>query len=217
MPTVEQIRKLAAELKLEPALVQAVCLVEANGSGFLPPGAKSPAGRVVAGLPKILFEPHVYWQRLKAQRPSYNPAGLLTRDDVRRIHGDISDLIYERWGTRPYGSTNAQWDRLERARAICRPAADESASWGSFQILGQNWQALGYKSVAEFVEKMHSTEGQQEAFVRFLQVNKLVPFLQAKDWHTFARRYNGPKYATHGYHIKLAAAYEKAVKEGFNN
>ena len=59
MPTVEQIRKLAAELKLEPALVQAVCLVEASGSGFLPPGAKSPAGRVVAGLFKIPLEPRI--------------------------------------------------------------------------------------------------------------------------------------------------------------
>ena len=134
MPSIEQIRKLADELKLEPALVQAVCEVEANGSGFLPAGAKSPAGRIVAGL--------------------------LSRDDVRRIHGDISDILYERWGAKPYGSTNSQWDRLERARAICRPAADESASWGIAQVMGFHWQALGWPSIDAFVQDMHSYDGQ---------------------------------------------------------
>ena len=155
MPTIEQVRKLADELKLEPALIQAVIVVESSGSGFLPAGAKSPAGRIVAGLPKILFEPHVWWRRLKAQRPSYNPAGLLTRDDVKRLHPNLHEILYERWGAKPYGSTNSQWDRLERARAINRPSSDESASWGSFQILGENWQSLGYESTDEFVEKMH--------------------------------------------------------------
>ena len=117
--TAEQINALAAELKLEPAAVHAVCEVESAGSGFLPKGAKTPQGRIVAGYPKVLFEPHIFWTQLQKQRPPFTPAKLLIRDDIRKEYGDISDILYQKWRTRPYGSMLAQWDRLSRARGIC--------------------------------------------------------------------------------------------------
>ena len=52
-----------------------------------------------------------------------------------------------------------EYDRLERARAIHREAADSSASWGLAQIMGFNYQVSGCKSVSEFVEMMTESEG----------------------------------------------------------
>jgi hypothetical protein len=215
------VQTLAAELQLEPALVQAVCSVEASGSGFLPAGAKTPSGRDIAGsfgcppgssVPKILFEPHVFWKQLQIQKPPYNPAKLLTRADVRAAHGDLSDILYQKQGSRPYGSFNAQWDRLDRAAAICRPAAYESASWGAYQIMAYHWKTLGWPDLDAFIADMYTTEGQARAFAAYLRVNKLVPVLAARDFVTFAKRYNGPGYARNAYDVKLRAAYEKAKR-----
>lgn len=47
------------------------------------------------------------------------------------------------------------------------------------------------------------------AMINFLLSEGLDDDLRRHDWSGFARGYNGPKYATHGYHTKLARAYAK--------
>ena len=37
----------------------------------------------------------------------------------------------------------------------------------------------------------------------------LLKHLRAKNWAAFARLYNGPAYASRGYHTRMAAAYKK--------
>ena len=73
--------------------------------------------------------------------------------------------------------------------------------------MGENWQDLGYKSVFEFVEQMHTSESLQlEAFIRFIETKKgLLTVLQKEDWDTVFRLYNGPNYKKLGYEAKFLA------------
>lgn len=194
------IEQTAARLGLEPCLLSAVCHVEARGDGFLPDGR-----------PKILFEPHIFWKELRKR--NYNPQKLLTRADVRRAHGDISDILYQKWGARPYGTVNAQWGRLNRARAINEEAALCSASWGAFQIMGFNYDDCGYDSVFDFVADMSTGySAQLSALGAFLRANGLIAPLKARDWAAFALGYNGPGYAKNRYDTELRQAYEKCAR-----
>jgi hypothetical protein len=45
--------------------------------------------------------------------------------------------------------------------------------------------------------------------VAFILAAKLDDELRAHDWAKFARGYNGPQYAKHGYQTKLAAAFKR--------
>lgn len=194
------IERTATQLGIEPCALHAVIEVEANGDGFLSDGR-----------PKILFEPHVFWRELVKRH--YNPEGLLKREDVRKAHGDISDILYKKQGTRPYGSYSAQWGYLKRARAINEDAALCSASWGAFQIMGNNYEVCGFDTIQEFVSVMSDGyAGQLEALGSFLRANNLIRPLKAHDWTVFARGYNGPGYAKNKYDTQLRQAYENCVR-----
>jgi hypothetical protein len=219
MPTLNltksDIVQIAGELAVEPAAVQAVFQVEAASAPFLPVPSKTPSGEDVSGLPKILFEPHVFWKQLRQR--DYDPAKLLSRADVRENHGDISDILYPSRGykPRPYGSVTAQYDRLRRARAINVDAANASASWGAFQVMGYHALDLGWPSIGQFVLDMQELPGQVKAFTQFIKKNGLIPALQKRDWTTFALGYNGKGQAQNKYDKRMAAEYAKAVKQGF--
>jgi len=177
------IQEAATMLMVTPAKIRAVLEVESRGQGFGPDGR-----------PIILFEPHVF-SRLTAHR-------------FDATHGGVS---YPKWGQKPYKKTQAErYDQLIYAMNLDREAALKSASWGLFQIMGFNHSVCGFTTVAEFVDSM--CEGEREhllAFVAFVVSNKLDDELRDGRWAEFAERYNGPAYATHGYHTKLAAAHEK--------
>ena len=120
--TFEDFGAAAAALNLPPAAVQAVHRVETAGrSGFLAPG-----------LPEILFEGHIFWQRLK--RRGIEPAAW------QEGNGDI---LYPRWTREHYEGGKAEYRRLARALRIHEEAALESTSWGMFQVMGFNHAACG--------------------------------------------------------------------------
>lgn len=183
----------ANKLGVERAAVKAVYDVEAQGAGFL--GLK----------PKILFEGHVFWQRLKAR-------GI----DPETKRAGNEDILYPKWTTQFYKGGLAEYDRLERAKAIHQEAALESASWGLFQILGREHQLAGYGDVRGFVADMQRSEREQlGAFTSFisgktLRGRPLKDYLAALDWPSFAYGYNGEGYARNRYDEKLKAAYERA-------
>lgn len=190
------IEKTAAALGLEPCVLQAVCEVEADGDGFLPDGR-----------PKILFEGHIFWKELRKRR--YNPAGLLSRADVRAAHGDISDILYPGWTKKFYRGGAGEYARLERAKAINAEAALCSASWGAFQIMGYHYAALSYATVDDFVRAMSAGYAEQlTALGHFLKVNNLLRHLVNKNWAAFARGYNGPGCAENNYDTELKREYE---------
>lgn len=150
---------------------------------------ESKGGFLPDGRPKILFERH-YFSRLTNHR---HDAG----------HPDISN---PKWGG--YKGGKAEYDRLAKAIQLDRDAALRSASWGLFQIMGDNCKACNFPNCEDFVAAMVSGEAAQlDAFVCFVKHNGLADELVRTDWAGFARGYNGPKYRENRYDEKLKAAY----------
>lgn len=182
-------------LGVEEAAVKAVASVESQGYGFI----KDATGAMV---PKILFERHIMFKRLRDFTP------IKSKDMAAKY----PDIVNEYPGG--YKGGLAEWERLDRAIKIDRVSALESASWGSFQIMGMHWKALGFNSVQEFVNKAYTEEGQLDLFVRFVKASpNVLRALKAKDWVGVARSYNGPGYAANKYDIKMKEAYERFSKE----
>jgi len=108
-----------------------------------------------------------------------------------------------------------RYDWLAKAQGINPTAALESISMGLGQVMGANWQALGYASVDDLWGKAQTIEGQVDLMVRFIVKNNLKTAIDNEDWKTFAKGYNGSNYAKNGYDTKLAAAVEK-YRSGLN-
>lgn len=188
MITEEQYKEIAKELGVEVAAIKAVEEVESKGSGFLP-----------SGEPTILFEPHIFWKELL--KLGISPKNYSSKN---------SDILYEKWGTKPYGKYSEQHSKLKKAISINREAALKSASWGKFQILGNNYELSGYDSLQEFINDMYESDYKHlKAFAGFVKGRGLIKHLRNKDWAKFAEGYNGSSYKKSGYHIKLQRAYEK--------
>lgn len=187
--TEEDFQLAAQLLDVEPAALKAVKEVESGRyGGFLP-----------SGRPVILFEGHIFWKQLKQN--GKNPETYARGNE---------DILYPKWTKAHYKSGEAEYDRLEKARLIDRDAADASASWGMFQIMGFNHKACGENTVAGFVEMMCKSELHQLLLsARFIKNSGMLFALQQKNWADFAKRYNGPAYAQNKYDQKLAAAYNK--------
>jgi len=187
--------KASTDLDVEEAAVKAVASVESNGSGLI----KDTQGNLI---PKILFERHIMFQRLRDFTP-------IKSADMAAKYPDI---VNPKSGG--YKGGLAEHERLQRAVMIDRNTALESASWGGFQIMAYHWKILGYPSVQAFVNDMYSEQGQLDAFVKFIKADKrLVKALQEKDWTTFARIYNGPAYQKNNYDQKMKKAYEQFSRE----
>jgi hypothetical protein len=179
---------------LELAVVKAVNEVESNGKGFL-----------IDGRPKILFEGHIFWREL--EKRGIKPESYMNSNN--------QDILFENYTKKYYAGGTAEYARLEKAKNIgsdkkITDAANSSASWGLFQIMGFNALSIGYQSIDEFVEKMNQNEGEHlKAFGLFLEKNNLISLLRNKNWASFALKYNGPAYKTNKYDEKLMRAYQK--------
>lgn len=180
---------VARLLDCESAALKAVQSVETGGKG----------GFFAPGKPAILFEGHIFWSQLKKW-------GI---DPEKHVAGN-ENILYPKWEKGHYMGGIREYERLERARRINREAADASASWGMFQIMGFNYAACGEKSVESFVSAMCESEFKQLLLsARFIKQAGMLSALQSKNWAEFAKRYNGPAYAQNSYDKKLAEVYEK--------
>jgi len=101
-----------------------------------------------------------------------------------------------------------RYDWLTKAQAINATAALESISMGLGQVMGANWQDLGYASVDAMWADAQTVNGQVELMVKFINHHNLKRFIDAEDWKSFAAAYNGPGYAKNNYDVKLATAVE---------
>ena len=185
--------RAAMLIDCEPAALKAVQKVETGGKGgFLP-----------SGRPTILFEGHIFWQQLRNR--GIDPQGVVKGHE---------NILYSKWTKAYYKGGEAEYERLLSARQINEDAANASASWGMFQIMGFHYAACGQSSVAKFVAKMCQSECRQLLLsVRFIRGDKsMLAALQQKDWKTFARLYNGPGYAQNRYDEKLSKAYSSFIK-----
>ena len=186
--TRSEIAAEAQALGLEPAVLLAVVEVESGGRAFA-----NVAGRAE---PLIRFEGHYFDRLLPADK----------RGQARR-----AGLASPKAGAIPNPATQAaRWALLERAMQVDREAALQSVSYGVGQVMGAHWRWLGYASVEALVAEARSgLAGQVRLMTRFIRRSGLVETLKARDWAGFARRYNGPAYAKHGYHTRLAAAWKR--------
>lgn len=173
----------AAELLgIETAIIKAVAEVESAGEGFLP-----------NGLPKILFEGHLFHNFTEGKYDNIEPT-----------------ISYPKWTKKHYLGGEEEYKRYHIARALDDLAAKESTSWGKFQILGKNYKECGYESVNDYVYDMQLTEAHHlKAFVNLIKSWGIDKALKSKNWRVFARRYNGPLYERNKYHIRMKQAYEK--------
>lgn len=178
-------KNAAVRLNVPELNIRAFGATEARGVGFLKNGKA-----------KILFERHKMYAYLVKFK------GKAFANEQMRLFPNLVNTA-----TGGYKGKEAEYTRLSLAKNIHEESALMSCSWGQFQIMGENWQDLGYKSVFEFVEQMQASESLQlEAFIRFIETKKgLLTALQKEDWDTVFRLYNGPNYKKLGYEAKFLA------------
>lgn len=174
----------AASLNCEVRAIKAVTASESP---------KGPFDKL--GRPPILFERH-YFSRLTLRRYDGRYPGISSPTSGGYLFPVLDQYV-----------------RLQTAYALNSTAALKSASWGAFQIMGENHLQAGYATVDLFVRAMcQSVQQQLDGFVSFIKGDaSLLKAIQDKNWAHFALRYNGPSYAKNNYNNKLAKAYAKAT------
>jgi hypothetical protein len=172
---------VVAALNVQPSNIWAVLQVEAAQSGFLPDRR-----------PTMLFERHIFYR--------------LTSGAFKTTHPGICNPV-----PGGYGAPGAyQYTRLNQAMALNSDAALQSSSWGIGQVLGQYFSLAGYPDVETMVAAMIDSEyAQLDAFRAYLQSTSLAAPLQAHDWTSFARGYNGPDFAANHYDTQLRVAFQR--------
>jgi len=147
-------------------------------------------GFTKTGLPKQLFERHKFH---KYSGGKWTPSVF---SQVKRGGYSGSDT----------------WERFRLALEKDPTAAFMSASWGKFQVMGFNWDDLGYPNVFSMVWTLAQSEADHyEMLCRFIEANNMKHAIQAlstdpESCREFARKYNGPQYEKNNYHTKLAEA-----------
>ena len=197
-------------------VVKALIEVESSGRGHLKDGNA-----------KILFEGHLFWRLLKNKG--------LAEAELEKLQKTNKDILYKSWTREFYKGGAGEYDRLERAKKIDPKLAVYSASWGLFQILGENLEhniksRIGgeedqYQSWVDFEAKQHEHERFHFLdFFAFIKTKKfkdipLINFISENEnsngnynWANFAHGYNGSGYKANKYDVRLQAAYEKYKK-----
>ncbi len=189
-------QKAASDLECELATLLAVSKVESPGSGFLSDGR-----------PKILFEGHVFYDRLSEYDINPEP-----------LQKEYPSIIYPNWDKSKYkgsgdGKTSGiddEYERLDIARSIHEEAALESASWGKYQIMGFNYFKCGYEELSDFIYDCQLSEvNHLNMFLKFIEFNGLTTSLRDKKWNNFARIYNGKGYKSNQYDLRLKLAFDQ--------
>lgn len=193
----EDIVAAAKAVGVRPSIIFAIYQVEGMGVGSLPDGR-----------PILLFERHKFYQFAKAR------LGERQAEDWKNKY---PNLCHPTWSQSAYQGEAGEWTRMEKARTLDATCALMSASWGMFQIMGFNFALAGYKDVQTFAQDMILTEKNHlKAVIMFIKNQpKIFEAMKNSDYATLARLYNGPSYATHGYHTRLRAADEANLQ--FNN
>ncbi|WP_395644523.1 N-acetylmuramidase family protein [Terricaulis sp.] len=182
----EDIAALAQRIDVQPeALAAAIDVMSTRQGGFQANGRAT-----------ILFEPHIFSRR--------------TEHRFDQSHPSVSYLT---WNAQSYPRTQeARWAQLREAFALDPENALAAASWGRFQIMGLNYQTVGFSSPSELVTFMTRSEANQaEVFVRFIVANHLDDNLRNLDWEGFARVYNGPGQVER-YAEQLRTAYARRTQ-----
>lgn len=205
--TDRDIETRAASINVDPAMIKAFVRVEAPNGGF-----------DSQGRPTILYERHYFHRLFVVPRKPGDTVQSLTNERQRIMDSGNRDICWPRALTGAktdsagraipeydrYGPNSLQYPRLERARAFSDTAALMSASWGAFQVMGENGVAFGWSSVQAFHRAMQASEvdhldsfiayamGRRGAIVKGGPVYSLIDALRSKNFDVIAGLYNGP-------------------------
>lgn len=187
--TAHDIAEAAKRLGGTPAQAWAVYHAESSGNAF------------IGGRPTILFEPHRF-----------------SRSTGHRYDKSHPHISSRAWNKKLYpGSQTGRWTQLLDAVALDVDAGFMSASYGGFQILGENYAVCDAADPWSFAWRQAQTEGDQlEAFVHFVEGRGLVKAFRqiSSDPETcrpFSKGFNGTAYALNNHHVHIAAAHRRAA------
>lgn len=176
----EIIEQVSKKWNYDPTLIQGFLEVESNGTAFWD-----------NEVPPILYEAHIFFSETGGRWGNTN-------------------LSSRRWDRSLYSGGLPEYNRLFKACRLDYLAAFKSCSWGVGQVLGQNAESLGFRSVTLMVKEAHQDVGKQiEHILKFLEVNNIRGDLESENWVEVASRYNGPGHAQNGYAPKLAEAVSR--------
>lgn len=186
--TEDQLKQIASDLgDNDTRRIIAVSKVESAGSGWFD-----------SGLPKILYERHIFWKSLSDAKNKViswfaNPVpGGHTLDDNKN-------------------GINDSWEKLSYAIGKDPLAALKSISIGKFQVLGKYYSLCGYNHPIEMLFDCSRSEYAQYNLLKSYILNVanikrqfLSLSSNPSDNEAFAKAYNGPAYKRFNYHIRLA-------------
>lgn len=177
--TPEDFEASARRLGTEARKIRAVTVVESSGAGF------------AEGRPVLLFEPHRF-----------------SRATGGRFDASHPFVSYQHWDATKYPrSQQGRYNQLLEAVSLDVDAGFASASYGRFQILGENFRACGYPDALHFAAaQAYDEQTQLLAFENFIKARGLLVPLRFGNWAAFAEGYNGTAYKKNHYDEKLAAA-----------
>jgi len=154
------------------------------------------------GTPVVLFERHKFDKHTKGRFRGRKCPGV--PDAVAVISSPV-------WDRKTYGSTSIQHTKLAFAATLDREAALKSASWGLFQILGENYAVAGYDDLQSFINAMiRDVDGHLRALIMFIRHNRgLLTAVRSKDFPMVAFHFNGERFKENQWDTKIATAYAK--------
>lgn len=172
-----------AFLGVPASYVKALFEVESTGSPF------------INGRPTILFEPHRF-----------------SRATGHRFDRSHPHLSYPKWDSKKYpASQEGRYAQLAEAVCLDPDAGFASASYGGFQILGENYARCDCTDPMAFAwQESQTVADQLHHFCLFIKSDPILHrALQRGDWVTVAKRYNGTAYYVHRYDVRLAQAVRR--------
>jgi hypothetical protein len=175
----------ASMLGVPVAYVRALYQVESSGSPF------------IGGRPTILFEPHRF-----------------SRATGHLFDATHPNVSYPNWNPALYPRTQAaRYEQLTEAVCLDPDAGFGSASYGGFQILGENYARCQARDAMAFAWQESQTAADQlNHFCFFVESDQVLhDGLRSADWVTVAKRYNGTAYARNRYDVRLARAARMAA------
>ncbi|MEM5317847.1 N-acetylmuramidase family protein [Paraburkholderia sp. JHI869] len=199
----------AKKLDCEVSAIKAVAMTESHGTGFCD-----------NGLPKILYERHIFFRSLLPKDKRNEKLSLLKNEPnpfpkdpnlCLPIQGGYTDGESAEGGwTHTDESVMHQYERFIRACSLDRDAAIMACSWGAFQVLAFFYEEMGYSSPLDLANLQMQGIGEQfDLFVNYISINNSAKkALQGKNWEDFAYYYNGSGYPPK-YPSAMKEFYEK--------
>ncbi|MDZ7332016.1 MAG: N-acetylmuramidase domain-containing protein [candidate division KSB1 bacterium] len=180
------IQQISSKFSIDPVVVLAVLSVESRGKGF------GLDGRLL-----IRFENHYFYQfwgkaneELFHRHFRFHSVHPWQGHQYRRSQS-------AKWLDVHTDDQRSEWDAFEFAKQLDRLAAFQSISMGSPQIMGANFDRIGYDSPEEMFFAFQSDSREQLwAMFRYIESKNLIPELISENFIRFAEAYNGPAQAS---------------------